>query len=242
MIPEELLVRYEDPSLLVVDKPAGLHTAPLKPGESGTLMDMVTASYPEVAGLPGIKAVEPGLVHRLDRGTSGLVVIARSADAFAELRRSFSDGEARKHYSAACRSAARVPEIGETLRMESRFAPFGPGRTMVRVVLPGEKSQKLQKSAGAESYVTDAVVTARGNGRALLSVSIRKGFRHQVRAHLAFLGFPIFGDPLYGTAVPEGFPPRMYLHAARIELLHPLSAAPLVVEAPLPEEFRRLFQ
>ena len=75
----------------------------------------------------------------------------------------------------------------------------------------------------------------------MLAATILKGFRHQVRVHLAFLGFPILGDPLYGAAVPEGFPVRMYLHAARIELRHPTSGLPLVVESPPPSEFADFF-
>jgi len=111
---------------------------------------------------------------------------------------------------------------------------------MVRPVFPGEKSRKLLRSASSEIYVTEARVTARGNGRMMLSASILRGFRHQVRVHLAFLGFPILGDPLYGAAVPAGFPVRMYLHAARIELRHPTSGLPIEVEAPLPAEFTGL--
>jgi 23S rRNA pseudouridine1911/1915/1917 synthase len=241
MVPQELRVRYEDSGLIVVEKPAGVHTAPLRPGETGTLIEMVIRSYPEVAGLPGIKPVEPGLVHRLDRDTSGLVVIARTAEAFDALRKSFASGSARKLYRAACAFADGSLDSDSPLRIESRFAPYGRGRTMVRAVFPGEKSRKLLKSASIEGYLTEAQVTARGNGRVMLSASILRGFRHQVRVHLAFLGFPILGDPLYGAAVPVGFPVRMYLHAARIELCHPTSGLPLVVESPLPGEFAKLF-
>jgi 23S rRNA pseudouridine1911/1915/1917 synthase len=237
----ELCLRYEDPDLIVVDKPAGLHTAPLGEGENDTLIDLVTRSYPEVAGLPGIKPIEPGLVHRLDRDTSGLVVIARTPRSFDALHRLFASGGARKQYVAACacavEAAAGSGSGDRTLRVESRFAPFGTGRRMVRPVLPGEKSRKLLASASAETYVTEARVSARAGGRALLAASLAKGFRHQVRAHLAFLGFPILGDTLYGAAVPDGFAVRMYLHAWRITLTHPSTGLPLVVEAPLPPEF-----
>jgi 23S rRNA pseudouridine1911/1915/1917 synthase len=237
---KELCVRYEDSELIVVDKPAGMHTAPLSPGDDGTLLDLVMESFPEIGALPGIKAVEPGLVHRLDRETSGLVVIARTPRAFEALRRSFAAGEARKDYSAAC--AAAGGEAGQTLRVESRFAPYGKGRRMVRPVLAGERSAKLLAAASRELYGTEARILERRGGRALLSAWIRKGFRHQVRAHLAFLGFPILGDPLYGAVVPAGFASRMYLHAARIELAHPATGRPLVVESPVPEEFTSLFE
>jgi 23S rRNA pseudouridine1911/1915/1917 synthase len=248
MTRRELRVRFEDPSLLVVEKPAGLHTAPLRPGEADTLMEAVIRLYPEVAGLPGIKPVEPGLVHRLDKDTSGLVVFARTAAAFDELRRSFASGGARKTYLAACACGNQGPDVAGArpddavpLRIESRFAPYGRGRAMVRAVFPGERSAKLLKSASTEIYTTEAEVAARGTGRLLLAASILKGFRHQVRVHLAILGFPILGDPLYGAAAPAGFPARMYLHAARIALRHPVSGLPLVVESPLPAEFAGLF-
>jgi 23S rRNA pseudouridine1911/1915/1917 synthase len=205
-------------------------------------METVIGSYPEVAALPGIKPVEPGLVHRLDRDTSGLVVIARTAQAFDSLRRAFACGGVRKLYSAACSCAQESLAGSRTLRVESRFAPYGRGRTMVRAVFPGEKAHKLLKSASKEIYVTDAHLAYRGYRRAIISASILKGFRHQVRVHLAVLGFPIIGDPLYGATVPQGFLSRMYLHAAAIHLRHPTSGLPLVIESPLPTEFAALME
>ena len=235
-----LLLRYQDASLLVVDKPAGIHTAPLSAEETGTLLGLVREAFPEVQSLPGITPREPGLVHRLDRDTSGLVVIARTAAAFEGLRRSFAAGGARKWYLAACACGEAAREA-ERLRIETRFAPYGPGRKMVRPVLDGERSEKLLAAASRERYLTEARIVERGDHRALVSATILKGFRHQVRAHLAFLGFPIFGDPLYGAPVPPGAAARMYLHAERIEMRHPETGAPLTVESPLPPEFRDLF-
>lgn len=187
-----------------------------------------------------MKAVEPGLVHRLDRETSGLVVVARSPEAFEALRAQFISGGARKGYAAACACAEQGPGAGTSLRIESRFAPFGPGRRMVRVVMPGEGSPRMLKEASAAAYATEARIDGRRGGRALLAATIHRGFRHQVRAHLAFLGYRIFGDPLYGTAVPAGFPVRMYLHAARIEMRHPSTGAALVVDSPVPRDFEAL--
>ena len=250
MAEQELRIRFEDLDFIVVDKPAGMHTAPLRAGETGTLVDLVIRRYPEVAALPGIKPVEPGLVHRLDRDTSGLVVIARTVEAFNVLRGSFASGGVRKHYIAACACLVDGMDTGTPLRIESRFAPYGRGRRMVRPVLAGEKSRRLLESASTETYVTEAQVTAGaggtsgGNvgGKVMLTASIMRGFRHQVRAHLAFLGFPILGDPLYGAAVPEGVAARMYLHAVRISMSHPTTGLPLEVEAPLPAEFDGLFR
>ncbi len=241
MTTRALVVLFQDRDLLVLDKPAGLHTAPLRRGETETLLDDVIARFPEVAALPGVKAVEPGLVHRLDRETSGLVVVARSAEAFALLRRAFVTGGARKVYVAVCVGRSEEGPAGVSLHIESRFAPFGPGRRMVRVVLPGDGKRGFARQATREIYETEAAVVFRAGGRVLLSARIVRGFRHQVRAHLSFLGYPILGDPLYGAPVPDELPQRMYLHAARLEMAHPRSGAPLVVRSPLPAEFSAAF-
>jgi 23S rRNA pseudouridine1911/1915/1917 synthase len=236
-----LVVLFEDSDLLVLDKPAGLHTAPLRPAETGTLLDQVIALYPEVAALPGVKLVEPGLVHRLDRDTSGLVVVARTAEAFALLRRAFLTGGARKFYLAACGGSKEEAPVGASVHIASRFAPYGPGRRMVRVVLPGDGKKSFAREAARRIYETDVEVVFREAGRALLSARILRGFRHQVRAHLSFLGWPILGDALYGFPAPPDLPPRLYLHAARLEMAHPRSGAPLVVQSPLPAEFGAAF-
>ncbi len=235
---ESLVVRYEDASFVVVDKPAGLHTAPLRPAEPETLLAMVIARYPEVAELPGIKPVEPGLVHRLDRETSGCVVVARTAAAFQALRAAFAEGRALKEYTAACACPPDAPTDDAPLRIESRFAPYGEGRRKVRIVLPGGKTPR---GTAPDLYATEARVMARAGDSVLLTVRIRRGFRHQVRAHLAHLGYPLLGDALYGVAAPHGCAQRMYLHASRIELPHPQTGAPVVVESPLPQAFIDLF-
>jgi 23S rRNA pseudouridine1911/1915/1917 synthase len=235
-----LVVLYQDDALLAFDKPAGLHTAPLAPGEEDTLLSRVIAAFPEVAGLPGVKPVEPGLVHRLDRGTSGVVVVARTAQAFRRLRALLSGGWARKTYLAACACPGTPPR--GTLSITSRFAPYGEGRRKVRVVRDDERARARRlREVTRDVYTTEAETAALGPGRLLLRVGIERGFRHQVRAHLSALGYPILGDPLYGPEVPAGVPRRMYLHAARIELVHPVTGEPLVLESPPPGEFAALF-
>ena len=107
------------------------------------------ARFPEVAAVPGVKPVEPGLVHRLDRDTSGLVVVARTAEAFALLRRAFVTGGARKVYLAACVGGTEEAPVGASMHIASRFAPFGPGRRMVRVVLPGDARKGAARRGGA---------------------------------------------------------------------------------------------
>jgi 23S rRNA pseudouridine1911/1915/1917 synthase len=235
-----LVILFQDSALMAIDKPAGLHTAPLRPAEKGTLLGMVIEAFPEVAALPGMKAIEPGLVHRLDHDTSGIVLVARTAEAFAALRAIFEGGGARKTYLAACGFTAEPP-AERRLRMDSRFAPLGEGRRKVRVVAAEEQGRRILRETTRELYTTEAEIAREGPGRLLLRVTIARGFRHQVRAHLSRMGFPILGDPLYGVEVPAGFPQRMYLHAARIELTHPLTGEPLRLQSPTPAEFGTLF-
>ena len=238
-----LTVLFEDGQLLAVDKPAGVHSAPLRPGESGTLLGRVIARYPEVAGLPGIKPVEPGLLHRLDRETSGILLVARTVEAFHTLRAAFAAGRVKKQYTALC--ACRIEaQAGERLRLESRFAPYGRGGQRVRLLLPGDEGgpqgrrARKEPKASPRLYQTEVQVLERQGSWALVRASLLRGFRHQVRAHLAHLGLPIAGDELYGVKAPSGAPERLYLHATALELTHPASEQELRLSSPLPSEFR----
>jgi 23S rRNA pseudouridine1911/1915/1917 synthase len=232
-------VLYEDAALIVVEKPAGIHTAPLEAGEKDNLLAGVLAVFPEICSVAGIKPLEHGLLHRLDRDTSGAVVFARTAAAFEALRSQFDAEETRKEYHAVCaRAADGSPRLPITIR--SMFAPAGQGRRKVRVVLPEEKNKRLLGKAGPALYRTEARLESAQGARALVLAVIQKGFRHQIRAHLAFIGLPIFGDRLYGVPVPEGAEQRMYLHASAIELTHPVTGRPVRISSPLPESFRAL--
>jgi 23S rRNA pseudouridine1911/1915/1917 synthase len=264
MGPGRLSILFADGHLIAADKPAGMHTAPLGRKEEETLLGLVMERYPEVSGLPGIKPIEPGLLHRLDRDTSGVVLFARTAVSFERLRRDFAEGGVNKEYLAAVALHAGGPAVteGAILRAKSRFAPYGPGRKRVRVVPlagtgPGTRPRPCggtpprgkagggcrqgSRSARGAVYETEALVRRIRRGLALVHVRICKGFRHQIRAHLAFLGLPILGDPLYGAPVPAGAPERMYLHALSVELNHPATGEPLVIASPMPREFDALF-
>lgn len=241
-VPPGLEVLYADRELIALDKPAGLHTAPLRAGED-TLLGRLLARFPEVAGLPGRKPGEPGLLHRLDRGTSGVVLAARTTEAFHRLSDDLAAGRVRKEYLAVCvPQAAFAPAAtvkpGDRLQVESRFAPFGPGRRKVRVVLAGDPEPRGgRRKASPESYRTEAEVVQVRAGLALVRAVILRGFRHQVRAHLAHLGLPLLTDELYGGPVPSGARRRLCLHASAVELAHPADGRRLRIEAPLPPDF-----
>jgi 23S rRNA pseudouridine1911/1915/1917 synthase len=188
-----------------------------------------------------MKPFEPGLLHRLDKGTSGVVVIARTAAAFTVLRLQFEAGEAQKEYHAVCECSAGR-RLEETVEIQSSFAPAGPGRHKVRVVIPGEKNRKLLRKASRALYITQVKIEQVLGAQALVLAVIRKGFRHQVRAHLAFAGLPIVGDTLYGAPAPDVAEQRMYLHASSILLTHPVTGKLLCVTSPLPESFYAIFR
>jgi len=181
-------------------KPHGMPTAPLAEGEQGTLLEWYLGQRPEARAVNGKKAVEHGLLHRLDTGTEGLVLVARSQAAWAALHASQQAGLIRKTYFAFC-----TPLMGKTLpardqlplSIKSRFRPFGPKGREVRPLFPQMRGYEEAKT-DYETVVEKAGMNGE-TGLAEIVCSLTKGYRHQVRAHLAWLGFPIAGDPLYGT-------------------------------------------
>ena len=242
MPPGGLSIIYADEHLIAADKPAGIHTAPLAAGEGGTLLGLVIERYPEIAALPGIKPVEPGLLHRLDRETSGIVLVARTAEDFRALRGDFHGSGTEKEYLAVSQIRAPAAVAGAELGIRSRFAPYGPGRKLVRVA-PESGTGRAARGKTAEAvYETKARIETVHAGLALVRVRIRKGFRHQIRAHLASLGLPIVGDPLYGAPVPAGAEERMYLHALSISFRHPATGEAMTLVSPQPQVFEEILR
>ncbi len=205
---------YADEHLAAVDKPAGVASQPTLTADRGTLPDLVAA----------LLGAEVTVVHRLDRETSGVTVLARTRPAAAALSEAFRAGEPGKTYLALC---ARAPEPAEG-RIAAPLGkdPLVPGR---RRVTPGGE-------AAATRYRTLAVGPG---GAALVEARPETGRTHQIRAHLAHLGAPLLGDPRYGgpRLCGDVAVPRVMLHAASLEISHPVGGAHLRFEAPLPGDF-----
>ena len=221
-----LTVIYDDADLVVVDKPAGLVVHPAAGHRSGTL---VNALLHHVGGLSGIGGVErPGIVHRLDRGTSGLMVVAKHDRAHRELARQFHDREVRKEYVALVWGAVRA---GQHMTQ-----PIGRDRR--------HRQKMSTRSARARPAETTIVDVEALRGVSLVRLAIGTGRTHQIRVHLSELGHPIAGDSLYGgirPRVPTHLAPlaaltRPFLHAARLAFVHPIEGRPLSFEAPLPAD------
>ena len=216
----ELSVVYEDDDLLIVDKPAGLVVHPAPGHWQGTLVNALLARDDHYGGIAGV--ARPGIVHRLDRDTSGLIMVARNDAAQASLMAQLKARRVRKTYLAlvqgpsARRSGGSRRRSGATRRTASGW-PSSP-------------------TAGAPS--TGYRVRERFAGWTLLELDLVTGRTHQIRVHLAALGHPVAGDPVYGTGTsrrgPDGLE-RLFLHAWRLELVSPSSAKLVRAEAPLPD-------
>jgi 23S rRNA pseudouridine1911/1915/1917 synthase len=234
--PEEapLAVLHEDPHLIVLDKPAGLTVHPGAGRPTGTLAHRLLARYPEMAGVGG--PGRPGIVHRLDKDTSGLLVVARTPEAYDRLSRAFATRAIEKLYLAVVYGAPSPPAG----RIE---APIGrhPRRRKEMAVRPGGRP-------AATAYRTLAAAA----GISLLELTLETGRTHQIRVHLKHRGHPLVGDPLYGEARWKSLPaavraplerfPRPALHAWRLAFSHPITGAPLHFEAPVPEDLRALWR
>ncbi len=221
-------VLFEDPALIVINKPGGVPCHPLRPGERGTVMNAVVARFPETAAI-GDKPVEGGLIHRLDNGTSGALMIARTADAFTTVRRALRSGAIKRKYLALVSGNLKAP-----LNLDAPIAhhPKNPRRM---IVCNESDSERL----GARPAVTRVEPVRRVGNFTLVSVMPSTGMRHQIRVHLAKAGIPIVGDDLYGGAPTDLRTGRFWLHLSEIEFESPASGASKV-SAPLPGELARL--
>jgi 23S rRNA pseudouridine1911/1915/1917 synthase len=220
-----LKVLYEDPAMVVLDKPAGQPTHPLDPGELGTLANALAARYPDCAQA-STAARECGLVHRLDTGTSGAIAAARTSAAYLTLRESFRKRQVEKHYLALVGGS-----VGDTGEVELPLANDPEDRRRVLACGSPDEASRLS----AEEALTRYRVRERLHGYYLLEVQIVTGVRHQIRAHLAAIGAPVVGDELYGGPRLPGLE-RLFLHAARLALPHPQDGHRVEVESPLPPE------
>ena len=226
--PEALPLRivYEDDDVVVLDKPAGMVVHPAAGHRSGTL---VNALLHHVKGLSGIGGeIRPGIVHRLDRGTSGLMVVAKHDAAHQELSRQFSDREVEKEYVALVWGVVQA----------GRRIDAAIGRD------PKDRQKMSTRARRARSAVTRVTWARHFKGVSLVKVAIATGRTHQIRVHLSAIGHPIVGDPTYGGVhrrVPGDLRAvmrleRPFLHAARLSFTHPTDGRRVDFDSPLPPD------
>lgn len=202
-----LTVRHEAPGVLVVDKPAGQPTVPQRPDETGTLANALVGRFPELAGI-GYSPREPGVVHRLDTDTSGLVVVARTAEAFDVLRDALQSERISKEYLLVCKSDG-LPDDG-TIEHPIANHPKDKKR-----VYPCIHPRDVMRYAPRPA-LTKFTVVKRSGDWALVRATAPRAVRHQLRAHFASIGHPLAGDVLYGEEGASQVLPRHALHASRV--------------------------
>jgi 23S rRNA pseudouridine1911/1915/1917 synthase len=217
LVPEEMNLRvaWEDEHLLVVDKPAGVVVHPGAGHDTGTLVHGLLA-----LDAAGGDEERPGIVHRLDRETSGLLVVARSDEAHERLQESIRRREVERRYLALVKGSPR----SRSGRIE---APIGRDRI--------DRTRHSLDTPTPRDAVTRFEVVGRLGPRALLEVTLETGRTHQIRVHLEAIELPISGDPVYGVAGDLDLE-RQFLHAARLSFDHPFSSERIDVESPLPED------
>ena len=217
LVPEEMALRivWEDEHLLVVDKPAGLVVHPAPGHGHGTLVHGLLAR-----DIGGGEADRPGIVHRLDRDTSGLMVVARSEDAYKRLQAMVRRREVERHYLALV--------VGQPRSRRGRIeAPIGRDRR-------NPFRQSLDTDTPREA-VTHFELVELLSQHALLDVRLETGRTHQIRVHLAAIDLPVAGDPVYGRPRELGLE-RQFLHAARLAFRHPFTGERVETESPLPPD------
>ena len=211
---------FEDPALLVVNKPAGLVVHPGSGNWRGTLLNALLMYSPGLSGIP-----RAGIVHRLDKDTSGLLVVARTLVAQAELARQLHARSVTRIYLAVVHG--RVARDG---RIEAPIGRHPVKRTRMAVTARGRHA------------VTHYEVIERYAAATLLRCRLETGRTHQIRVHLSALGHPLVGDPAYGKRNAEPAFPRQALHAERLALRHPVSRRAMSWRAAPPSDMRRLIQ
>lgn len=225
-IPLDIL--FEDDEVLVLNKPAGLVVHPSAGHEGGTLVNALLHHCKDLAGIGGER--RPGIVHRLDQDTSGVIVVAKTEHAMQSLSRQFKERRVNKRYTAMVRGRV-IPESGDIETLIGR-SPHHRRKMSARV------------TAGRAARTHYATIES-FNDATLLDVTIETGRTHQIRVHMAHLGHPVLGDREYGRAralAGDIRADRQMLHATTLAFQHPTSGVPLEFDAPLPEDMRELIR
>ncbi len=222
-----LTILFEDAAMIVVNKPGLLPCHPIHNEETATVMNAVVSRFPETAQA-GDKPIEGGLVHRLDNGTSGALIVARDPASFAFLRTAIRGGRIERNYLALISG-----HLGTRVELTRPIAHHPGNRRKMLVVHEDDKRQSRLASRPAATVVEPV---RRLDAFTLVRVTPRTGMRHQIRVHLADAGFPLAGDDLYGgPPLAPLSPGRFFLHLSRLRFQSPVSGE-ATIEAPLPPE------
>lgn len=218
-----LHILYEDADIVVVNKSAGMVVHPGAGQPSGTLVNAILAHSPDLTGVGG--EIRPGIVHRLDRDTSGAIIVAKHDQALRHLQRQFKRRTVEKHYVALV--AGQIPQ--EEGLIEAPIARDRHRRRRMAVVGGGKMARTRWRVMAR--YRDD-----RGRTYTLVDVHLLTGRTHQIRVHFSWMGFPIAGDTTYGGPAIAELSPRQFLHARSLQITHPSTEERMTFVAPLPSD------
>ena len=235
--PLPLTILYEDPSFIVIDKPPGMVVHPAYGNPSGTLVNALLHHCKDLAGINGV--LRPGIVHRLDKDTSGVMVVAKDDEAFHDLTQQFKNRTVKKVYSAI---------VYGRMSHDEGLIDSAVGRH------PTERKRMSTRTKRGREAITRWKRLEEFDGFTLLEISPQTGRTHQIRVHLSSVGHPVLGDPLYGRkGRPEGIHDpvlkecvkrmsRQALHARRLEFTHPRTGERVRFVSPLPEDMEKVLE
>lgn len=222
-IPIEII--YEDSDIIVVNKPKGMVVHPANGNPDGTLVNAIMAICKDsLSGIGG--EIRPGIVHRIDKDTSGLLIVAKNDNAHVKMSEQIKNHEVKKTYIALVRGVVKENEA--TIDM-----PIGRSTS---------DRKKMAVIKTGRNAVTHIKVLKRYNKYTLLQVNIETGRTHQIRVHLSHIGYPIVGDYTYSNGKNEFGVVGQCLHAKCLEFKHPITGAEMKLEAPLPKYFEEIIQ
>jgi len=216
--PVALDIYYEDADVVVVNKPRGMVVHPAEGNYSGTLVNALLYHCRDLSGINGV--MRPGIVHRLDKDTSGLLVAAKNDAAHASLAQQFKDRQVNRRYLALVHGRVRE-KAGEV------DAPIGRD--------PRDRQRMAVVQKNGKQAVTTYRVLGRYHGYTYLELKLKTGRTHQIRVHMSFIGYPVVGDPKYGPARDHFNLDGQFLHAGLLGFSHPRSGRYLEFKAPLPK-------
>ena len=243
---------YVDDDCVVAVKEGGMPSAPIKEGETDNALFHVSLDYPEVLEVQGKKSIEGGILHRLDTATTGLLLFARNQFFYDELIKAQENNLFIKEYTAVCSDIKNTPELLEGFPIQSknvfskkinfpveiisRFRSYGKGQQQVRPVTDDSVGYAAKKNVTKTQYKTEILSVENYKKDFMVKCRISKGFRHQVRCHLAWCGLPVAGDFLYNplfNQTEDNQTEKLFFFATKIEFPHPVLKRNICVQMSL---------
>lgn len=225
LVPENININilYEDSDIAVIDKKAGIVVHPSHGHESGTLVNAVMYHIKDLSGING--EIRPGIVHRLDKDTSGLLIIAKNDTAHLKLSEMFSNNSIRKTYITILKGKINR-DSGEIETLIGRD--------------PNDRKKMAVVKSNGKTAITHFQVLDKNEKYSLVKVNIKTGRTHQIRVHMKYLGYPVLGDSVYGRDNKTA--DRQMLHAYKLEFIHPVTQKRMEIISELPEDFKEVLK